>query len=42
MVVDTSVILAIYFDEPHAAWAAEQLSLNAGQLYMSTVNLAEP
>lgn len=41
MVVDTSIILAVYFNEPHADWASEQLSRNAGQLRMSTVNLAE-
>jgi ribonuclease VapC len=41
MVVDTSVVLAIYFNEPHGAWAAEQLNLNAGRLRMSTVNLTE-
>ena len=41
MVVDTSVILAVYFSEPDGAWAAEQLNEHAGQLRMSTVNLAE-
>lgn len=41
MVVDTSVILAVFFDEPHAAWAASQLSQHAPVLRMSTVNLAE-
>jgi len=41
VVVDTSVILALYFNEPHAAWAAEQLNRNAGHLRMSTVNLTE-
>lgn len=41
MVVDTSVILAIYFAEPAAAWAAEQLALYAASLRMSTINLAE-
>ena len=41
MVVDTSVILAVYFDDPQAAWAAEQLTRHAGQLRMSTVNLTE-
>jgi uncharacterized protein with PIN domain len=38
VVVDTSVILAVYFDDPQAAWAAEQLTRHAGQLRMSTVN----
>jgi ribonuclease VapC len=41
MVVDTSIILAIYFEEKHGAWATEQLHRHAGQLRMSTVNLTE-
>lgn len=41
MVVDTSIILAVYFNEPSAPWAASQLNANAGNLRMSTVNLAE-
>ena len=41
MIVDTSVILAILFEEPQAQWVAQQLNSNAGQLCMSTVNLAE-
>ena len=41
MVVDTSILLAIIFDEEHAAWAVEQLQAGAGELRMSTVNLAE-
>jgi ribonuclease VapC len=41
VVVDTSVILAVYFNDPNAAWAAEQLTRHAGQLRMSTVNLTE-
>lgn len=41
MVVDTSIILAVYFNEPTAAWAASQLNAHAGQLRMSTVNPAE-
>ena len=40
IVVDTSVILAIFFDEAHAEWAAAQLGA-AAHLQMSTVNLAE-
>lgn len=40
MVVDTSVLLAIFFAEPRARWAAEQLQRHA-PLRMSTVNLAE-
>ena len=41
MVVDTSAVLAVFFDEPHASWAAEALNAYAGELRMSTVNLAE-
>ena len=41
MVVDSSVILAIFFGEPHGRWAVEQLDKNAAQLVMSTVNLSE-
>jgi len=41
MVVDTSVILAVFFAEPDADWAAAQLALHAPALRMSTVNLAE-
>ena len=41
MVVDSSVLLAILFAEPHAAWAASQLEAHASELRMSTVNLAE-
>ncbi len=39
--VDTSALLAILLDEPHAAWCAERMSEAAGDLAMSTVNLAE-
>lgn len=41
MVVDASVMLAIFFGEPAGAWAAGQLTEHAGSLRMSTVNLAE-
>jgi uncharacterized protein with PIN domain len=41
MVVDTSIILSIFFDEEHSQWAANQLNDHIGELYMSTVNLAE-
>lgn len=41
MVVDTSIILAIFFKEKHCDWAAEQLNLHARELRMSTVNLTE-
>lgn len=41
MVVDASVLLAIFFNEPHGEWAAGQLQAHASELRMSTVNLAE-
>lgn len=41
MVVDTSVLLAVLFAEPHADWAVEKLHEHAAELRMSTVNLAE-
>ncbi len=41
MVVDTSVILAVLFDESWAEWSSEQLTSHAAELRMSTVNLVE-
>jgi ribonuclease VapC len=41
MVVDTSVVLAVFFAEVEGAWAAGQLAEHAPALRMSTVNLAE-
>ena len=41
MVVDTSALLALLFNEPHAEWVAEHLNTYAGTLSMSTVNLTE-
>lgn len=41
MVVDTSVLLAIFFNEAHSQWSAAQLNAHAGKLRMSTVNLTE-
>lgn len=41
MVLDTSVILAIFFKEKHADWAATQMNRHAHDLRMSTVNLTE-
>ena len=41
MVVDTSILIAVVFEERRAEWAIEQLAANAGALRMSTVNLAE-
>lgn len=41
MVVDTSVLLAVYFEEANGEWASEQLREHADKLFMSTVNLTE-
>lgn len=41
MVVDSSVLLAIFFEEDNAAWAADRLNEHRVDLRMSTVNLAE-
>lgn len=41
MVVDTSIVLAVFFDEEGGSWAAGQLAEHAASLRMSTVNLAE-
>lgn len=41
MVVDTSVLLAIFFAEPEGEWAAARLAEHAPELRMSTVNLTE-
>lgn len=41
MIIDSSIILAIYFKEKHAAWAAEQLNSASEHLKMSMVNLTE-
>lgn len=41
MVVDTSVLLAVLFDEKDARWCLERLDEHALDLRMSTVNLAE-
>jgi len=41
MTVDSSVLLSILFAEPTASWAEEQLTVHAGRLVMSTVNLTE-
>ena len=41
MVVDTSILLAVFFSARHGAWAADVLRKNARQLRMSTVNYAE-
>lgn len=41
MVVDTSALLAVLFNEPDARWIAQKLNENLGSLKMSTVNLTE-
>ncbi|MEK6608861.1 MAG: type II toxin-antitoxin system VapC family toxin [Myxococcota bacterium] len=41
MIVDTSALLAVLFEEPHAAWVVDQLKGSVANLRMSTVNLAE-
>ena len=41
MVVDTSVILAVFFSEKYSDWAVEQMNTHARELRMSTVNLTE-
>jgi len=41
MVVDTSIILSIFFKEKHYDWAIEQMNLHSKALRMSTVNLTE-
>ena len=41
MIVDTSVVMAVLFDEPDARWAAAVMNEHAAALRMSTVNLAE-
>lgn len=41
MVVDTSILLAVFFNERFGPWAADQLRDHASDLRMSTVNYAE-
>ena len=41
MVVDTSVLLAVLFNERHGPWAVDRLQESALDLQMSTVNYAE-
>ena len=41
VVVDTSVLLAIVFDESHANWAVQELARHEGAVSMSTINLTE-
>ncbi len=41
MVIDTSILIAVLFNEADAPWALDQLQQSRGDLAMSTVNLAE-
>lgn len=41
MVVDTSVIISIFFNEEFGPWSLDQLEKHRSELRMSTVNLAE-
>lgn len=41
MVIDTSIILAIFFKEEHCEWATKKMNTHARELRMSTVNLTE-
>lgn len=41
MVVDTSAILAVFFNEKNGPWVLDHLQANSGDLAMSTVNYAE-
>lgn len=40
MVIDSSAILAVYFQEPTALWVSQQIDA-ADRVLMSTINLAE-
>jgi ribonuclease VapC len=41
LVVDTSILLAVVFNETHGPWCVKQLQDHAAALMMSTVNYAE-
>ncbi|HEX4045548.1 MAG TPA: type II toxin-antitoxin system VapC family toxin [Gammaproteobacteria bacterium] len=41
MVLDTSVILSVFFKEQFAEWSLMQMNKHANELRMSTVNLTE-
>ena len=41
MVVDTSILMAVFFNEEFGPWAADRLSENQPHLRMSTVDYAE-
>jgi ribonuclease VapC len=41
MVLDTSIVLAVFFAEDSSQWAADKMTEHAAELRMSTVNLTE-
>ena len=41
MVIDTSALLAIFFNEKFGPWALDQIQAHADDLQMSTVNYTE-
>ncbi len=41
MVIDTAILLCIFFNEEHSLWAEDQLEKHHSSLRMSTVNLTE-
>jgi ribonuclease VapC len=41
VVLDTSALLAVFFNEDHAPWVLDHLQDQAANLQMSTVNYAE-
>ena len=41
LVIDTSALLAVFFDEPSALWVTQVLESHDGELLMSSVNLTE-
>jgi len=41
VVVDTPILLAVFFNEEYAGWALDRLQENEARLRMSTVNYAE-
>jgi len=41
VVVDTSALLAVFFNEKSGPWVLDHLQANSGDLAMSTVNYAE-
>ena len=41
MLIDTSALLSLFFNEKHGTWVEDQLEKHHDSLRMSTVNLAE-